>query len=183
MLLPPRGLAHSWQFLHDGTWESTAEDPQAQSKLGPSQAGYVLCWVLGHAFCPHSLAFFPQKVWSLSPAVFWYVSCSLPKHVSCMTNELGVGLAKIISLFLSPVTICTVVTQTLPPQDLEACSGYIHTTELSCPPKHGIGTCTLPNRSGLWPVPSPDTRWENFRRMLLGISQNGARDPNNDLTT
>lgn len=58
--------------------------------------------------------FFPQKVWSLSPVVFWYISCSLPKHAGCMTNEVGVELAKIISLFLSPVAISILVPQTLP---------------------------------------------------------------------
>jgi len=60
------------------------------------------------------LVFFPQKVWSSSPIVFWYVSCSLPKHAGSMTNEVGVKLAKIISLFLSLVAISILIHQTLP---------------------------------------------------------------------
>lgn len=93
--------ASLWWHLRKRTWR-----PSGSEQLLPIPSrllSLLSAWVCSSF--PLLGFFFPQKVWGLSPAFFWYVSCSLPKHAGCMTNEVGAGLAKVTSLFLSPVAI------------------------------------------------------------------------------
>lgn len=102
--------ASPWWHLRKHTWGPFR---LRTTFAHPRQAAFSIEF-LGVLFVSLFLFFPLESVEFVSSSFLWYVSCSHLKHAGCMTNEVGVGLAKIISLFLSPVAICILITQTLP---------------------------------------------------------------------
>lgn len=98
-----------WWHLRKHTW-----GPSGSEKPLSILGRLLSLWSAWACSLSHFLAFFPQKVRSLNPAVFQYGSCGLLKHGGSMTNEVEVELTKIISLFLTQVAISILVPQALP---------------------------------------------------------------------